>query len=84
MNGLYTKKENILTPSLVNIRYLNGVEQYSENDVSNVFKTVEPLKASSAVTSIKTLRVATVIFECLLLIIGGKDNTVPFASRITG
>ena len=59
-------------------------EVYWENMVVMVASTVWALDRSVAVASMKMSRVARVILEWAPLMRGGRDSTLPAASRITG
>ena len=63
---------------------VKGSEVYCENIVTMMLFTISAFVLSVAVISIKTLRVFRLIFEWLELIIGGMEQTVRFASRMTG
>lgn len=63
---------------------VKGSEVYWENMVTRMLFTISALVSSVAVMSIKTLRVLRLILEWLELIIGGMEQTVRFASRMTG
>jgi len=64
--------------------YVKGSEVYWENMVTMMLLQISALVLSVAVMSMKTLRVSRVILEWLELMIGGMEQTVRLASRITG
>ena len=63
---------------------VNGSDVYWENMVTIILFTISAFVLSVAVISMKTLRVLRLILEWLELIIGGMEQTVRFASRMTG
>ena len=63
---------------------VNGSEVYWENMVTMILLTISAFVLSVAVISMKTLRVLRLIFEWSELMIGGMEQTVRFASRMTG
>ena len=63
---------------------VNGSEVYCENIVTRILFTISAFVLSVAVMSMKTLRVLRLILEWLELIIGGIEQTIRFASRMTG
>ena len=63
---------------------VNGSEVYCENMQTSMLFTISAFVRSVAVMSMKTLRVASVILLWLEFMIGGIEQTVRFASRITG
>ena len=60
--------------------HVKGSSQYSENMVARMLTTMPSFVSSSAVTSINTLRVLTVILECSELMMGGILATVRLLS----
>ena len=63
---------------------VKGSEVYGENMVTRMLLTISALVLSVAVMSMKTLRVLRLILEWLEFMIGGIEQTVRFASRMTG
>ena len=63
---------------------VKGSEVYWENMVTRILFTISAFVLSVAVMSMKTLRVLRLILEWLELMIGGIEQTVRFASRMTG
>lgn len=63
---------------------MKGSEVYCENMVTIMLLQISALVLSVAVMSMKTLRVSRVILEWLELMMGGMEQTVRLASRMTG
>merc|ERR1719383_854351 len=57
-----------------------GLVQYWENMVTRVSNTIFPLVRSVHVHSMNTFLVLRVIFECSLLMMGGRERTTLLAS----
>ena len=63
---------------------MNGSVVYWENIVAMILLTISSFVLSRAVISIKTFVVFREIFEWLLLIMGGREQTTLFESWMTG
>lgn len=63
---------------------VKGSSVYWENIETRMLLHISALVLSVAVMSMKMLRVLGLIFEWLLLMIGGIEQTVRLASRMTG
>lgn len=64
--------------------YVNGSVVYWENIVVIILFTISSLVLSRPVISMKTFFVLTEILEWSPLIIGGREQTTLFESRMTG
>lgn len=63
---------------------VKGSSVYWENMETRMLFTISAFVLSVAVMSMKTLRVLGLIFEWLLFVIGGMEQTVRLESRMTG
>ena len=63
---------------------VNRFSVYCENMQTMIWLTISNLVRSVAVISMKTFFVVSLILECSELMRGGKEQTVLFASSMTG
>ncbi len=63
---------------------VKGSSVYWENMETRMLLQISAFVLSVAVMSMKIFRVLGLIFEWLLLMIGGMEQTVRLASRMTG